>query len=75
MIRYICREDDIGPASVGGPVRTRYVTFTDAVEFEGWVTAKEQWLIRTIIACEVVLDKEGDRERETVRSVRWPTVP
>ena len=71
MIRYICREDDIGAAAnVGGPVQSTYHTFTDVAAVERWISMLDldsgarRWLTRTIIACEVVpeMDKEAKGE-------------
>lgn len=68
MIRFICREDDIGAAAnVGGPVQSYHKTFTDSAECERWINEKVEWNIRTIIGCEVVPDADpalGEVERE-----------
>lgn len=58
MIRFLCRETNIGSAfNVGGSVDTAYVTFTDAGLLEAWLrfdgVKHRTYLSREVIGVEV----------------------
>jgi hypothetical protein len=64
MLRFICRETDIGAAAnVGGPVHTTHKTFTDVAELEDWLKIETQWATRECLGVEVVETQADSKER------------
>lgn len=54
MLRFICRETDIGAAAnVGGPVHVEHKTFTEPDKLEEWLRVKSQWITRECVGVEV----------------------
>ena len=59
MIRFICRETDVGAAcNAGGPVDVRHKTFTDAAELELWLRFDDmehhKYTERTVLGVELI---------------------